>query len=184
MSVCKSARNPIVGACGVGLDAHFVGSGIAQSLQHLEMVSLAGWLLEHLSVGEAYHRVGADDEGGLFLVLVHNLGSVHALALLCCCLQHIFPRRVVGLIEVFGEGGGDDFDVGEAELRMRVSKEGEMRGGGGWHTLWRSCFRLGEAEARITRLLRRRVRAGSSRRRGPRGTELLVSLKVLGDEYS
>lgn len=80
------------------------------------MLALAARFLEDLPQVGGYHGVGGEDEGGLVVGGV-DCGGVDVLGLCDCCGEDVFEGRE-GFGLVFGDGGGDDFEVGEADLGL------------------------------------------------------------------
>ena len=78
------------------------------------MLALAARFLEDLPQVGGYHGVGGEDEGGLVVGGV-DCGGVDVLGLCDCCGEDVFEGRE-GFGLVFGDGGGDDFEIGEADL--------------------------------------------------------------------
>lgn len=72
-------------------------------------------------------RIRSDDQRGLAEFLIVDFGFVDGLALLRCGLQDVFEGRE-GLGEVFGGGGGDNFDVCETDLREQLFSSWGGRG--------------------------------------------------------
>ena len=152
------------------------------------MLALAARFLEDLPQVGGYHGVGGEDEGGLVVGGV-DCGGVDVLGLCDCCGEDVFEGRE-GFGLVFGDGGGDDFEVCEADLWRLLEV---VLGGIDLRLLYltcaSSCLLLGEAEARITRLPRIMFRAGRSRGnggRGPRGAAVFAPLgfSVMGSGLS
>jgi len=145
---------------------------VPQHLQRRDVLALAARLLEDLTQVGGDDGVGGEDEGGLVIGRVDG-GSVDVLGFRCGGCEDVFEWwQGVGL--VFGDCGGDDFEVCEADLGEGVSLR---RGLNRWTlsrtamrlTCANNCLLLGEADARITRLPRIMFKAGRSSGNGGRG---------------
>lgn len=87
---------------------------VAQLFQGGDVLALAARFLEDLPEVRADYGVCGEDEGGLVVRSVDR-GGVDVLGLRRCGREDIFKgREGVGL--VFGDGRGDYFEVGEADL--------------------------------------------------------------------
>ncbi len=92
------------------------------------MFGLRAGVLEDLACSGGDDGVGGYDEGGVFFggfisvfcgrgfFLLGEDGLVDVETLASGGGADVLFGRVLGLVEVFGEGGGGDFDVVEAEL--------------------------------------------------------------------
>lgn len=79
------------------------------------MLAFRAGLLHQLAGAGDDDGVGRDEEGWLAAGRVRGFGGVDGEGLLRRGLEDVFEGGE-GLGEVFGEGGGDDFDVCEADL--------------------------------------------------------------------
>ena len=83
---------------------------VAQLFQRRDVLALAARFLQDLAEVGGYHGVGGEDEGGLVVRGV-DCGGVDVLRFGRCGGQDVFEgREGVGL--VFGDGRGNDFEVG------------------------------------------------------------------------
>ena len=78
------------------------------------MLALAARLLQDLAQVGGDDGVGCDDEGGLVVGCVDG-GGVDVLGFCCGGCEDVF-KRWQGMGLVFGDCGGDDFEVCEADL--------------------------------------------------------------------
>lgn len=172
-----------------------MGAPIPERGQHGDMVGLGPGFLEQLAGGGHDDGVGGEHERGLAVARVVDLGRVHRERFLRGGLEGVFEGGE-RFGEGFRDGGGDYCEVGEADLFeggwvdgffffFARERERERLGGGGkgegeWNGMGKNnmcvictcasnCFRRGEADARITLLLRRAVMTGRSRGSGARG---------------
>jgi hypothetical protein len=88
---------------------------VPQHLQHGDVVYLASRLLQYAPIVADDDGVCGDDEGRLAALCVVDLADVDVFGLLRGGLENVVEgAQVVG--QVFGELGGADFDVGQAQL--------------------------------------------------------------------
>lgn len=88
---------------------------VAQHFQGCDVLALAARFLEDLAQVRGDDGVGGEDEGGLVVGGVDG-GGVDVLGFGRGGCEDVFEGwEGVGL--VFGDGGGDDFEVCEADLR-------------------------------------------------------------------
>lgn len=97
---------------------HLVRFLVPQHAQHGDVVRLAARLLEDAPALREHDCVGGDDERGVRDrgEAVVQRGLVHREALLVGRLQDVL-EGFEGFREVLGFGGGEDFEVREADLR-------------------------------------------------------------------
>lgn len=87
-----------------------MGAAVAQGFEHGDVFGFrAGFLKDGAREGN-HDRIRSDDQRGLAEFLIVDFRFVDVLAFLRCGLQDVFKGRE-GFGEVFGGGGGDDFDV-------------------------------------------------------------------------
>lgn len=130
------------------------------------MLLLAPRLLENLAELGADDGVGGDDERGLAFGGVDGR-FVDVERFLLRRFEYVF-EGCEGFAFVFGDGGGDDFEVGQADL-AEVVRAGVWRRARWVLTCARSWRRRGDAEARITLFPRIMFSAGRSSGRGRGG---------------
>ena len=96
---------------------------VAQHFQSRDVLALAARLLQDLAQVGGNHGVSREDKGGLVVGRVDG-GGVDILGFCCGGCEDVFEGWE-GVRLVFGDCGGDDFEVCEANL-------GRMLVGGGF----------------------------------------------------